>query len=208
MPKVSVYNMDGKVVGDIELSDAVFGIAPHEAAMHEVIKNHLANRRQGTQSTLTRAEVRGGGRKPWRQKGTGRARQGSTRAPQWTHGGIAFGPKPRSYRYSVNKKIRRLAMLSALSSKVAEGEIKVIDNLSLPEIKTKAFKTFLEKLNVTGKALVVTPETRENVYKSARNLPGVHALISGTLNVYDILNHGAFIADKAVIARLEEVYGK
>lgn len=208
MPKAFVYDMDGKQVGEVELNDAIFGIEPHEGAMHEVVKNHLANCRQGTQSTLTRAEVRGGGRKPWRQKGTGRARQGSTRSPQWTHGGIALGPKPRKYHYSINKKVRRLALLSALSAKAAEGQIKVISDLQLPEIKTQAFKAFLGKLDVTGKALVVTPESRETIYKSARNLPGVHTTVSTVLNVYDILNGGTFIVDKAALAKIEEVYGK
>ncbi|MCL1819211.1 MAG: 50S ribosomal protein L4 [Oscillospiraceae bacterium] len=206
MPKATIYDMDGKQVGEMELSDAVFGIVPHESAMHEAVKNHLANCRQGTQSTLTRAEVAGGGRKPWRQKGTGRARQGSTRSPQWTHGGVALGPKPRTYRYTVNKKQRRLAILSALSAKAAAGEIKVIDNLDLKEIKTKAFIQFLDKINVSGKALVVTPEPRVNVYKSARNVPGIKTTISGVLNVYDILNAGQFIIDKQAVKKIEEVY--
>ncbi|MCL2084646.1 MAG: 50S ribosomal protein L4 [Oscillospiraceae bacterium] len=208
MPKAFVYDMDGKQVGEVELNGSVFGIEPHQAAMHEMVKNHLANRRHGTQSTLTRAEVSGGGRKPWRQKGTGRARQGSTRSPQWTHGGVAFGPKPRKYHYSVNKKVRRLAMLSALSSKAAAGDIKVIDDLRLPAIKTKDFKAFLSNLGVSGKALVVTPEPREEVYRSARNLPGVRTTISSVMSVYDILNHGAFIVDKAALGLIEEVYGK
>jgi len=206
MPKAIVYDMSGKQVGELELSDAVFGIKPNEASMHEMVKNHLANRRQGTQHTLTRAEVAGGGRKPWRQKGTGRARQGSTRSPQWTHGGIALGPKPRTYRYTVNKKVRRLAMLSALSSKAAAGEIKVIDNLDLNEIRTKTFIGFLKDIGVAGKALVVTPEPRANVYKSARNIPGVKTTISGVLSVYDILNAGVFIIDKEAVRKLEEVY--
>lgn len=206
MPKAIVYDMNGKKVGELELSEAVFGIEPHEAAMHEVVKNHLANRRQGTQSTLTRAEVAGGGRKPWRQKGTGRARQGSTRSPQWTHGGIAFGPKPRTYHYSVNKKIRRLAILSALSAKAAAGEIKVIENLDLKQIKTKDFVEFLSKIDAKGKSLVVTPEPRTNVYKSARNIPGVRTTISGVLSVYDILNAGNFIIDKQAVKNIEEVY--
>lgn len=206
MPKAVVYNMSGAKIGEIELNEAIFGIEPHQAAMHEVVKNHLANCRQGTQSTLTRAEVAGGGRKPWRQKGTGRARQGSTRSPQWTHGGIAFGPKPRTYRYSVNKKVRRLAMLSALSVKAAAGEIKVIENLQMNEIKTKAFAEFLGKIDVNGKALVVTPEPRANVYKSARNIPGIKATVSGVLSVYDILNAGTFIIDKQAVKNIEEVY--
>lgn len=206
MPKAIVYDMSGKQVGELELNDAVFGIKPHEAAMHEVVKNHLANRRQGTQHTLTRSEVAGGGRKPWRQKGTGRARQGSTRSPQWTHGGVALGPKPRTYRYSVNKKIRRLAMLSALSAKAAAGEIKIIENLNLEEIKTKAFIEFLKNIEVTGKTLVVTPEPRVNVYKSARNIPGVKTTVSHVLSVYDILNAGNFIIDREAIKKIEEVY--
>ena len=208
MPKAFVYDMDGKQVGEVELSEAVFGVVPHQAAMHEVVKNHLANRRQGTQSALTRAEVSGGGRKPWRQKGTGRARQGSTRAPQWTHGGVVFAPKPRSYRYKVNKKVRRLAMLSALSAKAAGEQIKVIEDLSFPAIKAKDFKAFLGKLGVSGKALVVTPEPRKEVYLSARNLPGIRTSVSGVLNVYDIMNHDAFIVDKAALSKIEEVYGK
>ena len=206
MPKAVVYNMSGEKVGELELNEAVFGIEPHQAAMHEVVKNHLANRRQGTQSALTRGEVAGGGRKPWRQKGTGRARHGSTRSPQWTHGGVAFAPKPRTYRYSVNRKIRRLAMLSALSAKAAAGEIKVIENLDLTEIKTKSFIEFLSKLNVDGKALVVTPEPRVNVYKSARNIPGIKTTVSGVLSVYDIINAGAFIIDSQAVKNIEEVY--
>ena len=206
MPKVKVYNMAGEVTGEMELNDAVFGIEPSVPSMHAVVKAHLAARRQGTQSTLTRAEVSGGGIKPWRQKGTGRARQGSTRSPQWTHGGVALGPKPRSYRVSVNKKVRRLALLSALSAKAAAGEVFVIDGLDLPAIKTKDFAAFLQKLGVT-KSLVVTGEPRENVYKSARNLPGVKTTVAGVLNVYDILNHGAFVVDKAAVAGIEEVYG-
>jgi large subunit ribosomal protein L4 len=174
--------------------------------MHAVVKAHLAACRQGTQSTLTRAEVKGGKSKPWRQKGTGRARHGSTRGPQWTHGGVAFGPKPRTYRMSINKKIRRLALLSALSSKAAAGEIFVIDGLDLPAIKTKDFAAFLQKLGV-NEPLVVTGEPRENVYKSARNLPGVKTTVAGVLNVYDILNHNAFVVDKAAVAGIEEVYG-
>ena len=208
MPKAAVYNMSGEQVGELELNDAVFGIKPHEAAMHEMVKNHLANRRQGTQSALTRAEVAGGGRKPWRQKGTGRARHGSTRSPQWTHGGVAFAPKPRDYGFSVNKKIRRLAMFSALSAKAAAGEIKVIDNLDLGEIKTKSFIEFLGKLDVSGKALIVTPKPRENVYKSARNIPGIKTTVSGVLSVYDILNAGSFIIDKQVVESIEKKYLK
>ena len=206
MPTVKVYNMAGQETGEIELSAAVFGIQPSVSAMHAVVKNHLANKRQGTQSTLTRAEVRGGGIKPWRQKGTGRARQGSIRAPQWVHGGIALGPKPRSYRYTLNKKLRRLAMLSALSAKAAAGEIIVIDGLDMGEIKTKSFAGFLKSVEAEGKSLVVTPESRKNVIKSAANIPGVRTTIATTLNVYDILNADKFIIDKAAVAKLEEVY--
>lgn len=197
--------MTGKVVGEIELSDAVFGIEPNAVVLHESVKNYLANQRQGTQSTLTRAEVRGGGRKPWRQKGTGRARQGSTRAPQWTHGGIAFGPKPRSFRYSINKKSRALAIRSALSTKMAAGQIIVVDNLDMGEVKTK---TFAGLLNVLGanKPLVVTPEVRQNVVLSARNIPGVKTTISSILSAYDILKADKFIIDKAAVAKIEEVY--
>ena len=204
MPTVKVYNMAGQQTGEMELNAAVFGIEPNVSAMHAVVKNHLANKRQGTQSTLTRAEVRGGGIKPWRQKGTGRARQGSIRSPQWTHGGIALGPKPRTY--SLNKKLRRLALLSALSAKAAAGEIIVIDDLNMGEIKTKTFAGFLKSVEAEGKSLVVTPESRVNVVKSAANIPGVRTTIASTLNVYDILNADKFIIDKAAVAKLEEVY--
>ncbi len=207
MANTKVYDMNGKAVGEIELSDAVFGIEPNTAAVHEVVKNYLANQRQGTQSTLTRAEVRGGGRKPWRQKGTGRARQGSIRAPQWTHGGIALGPKPRTYRYTVNKKVRKLAMRSALSAKLAEGKLIVIDNLDMSEIRTKSFKGFLGAVEAE-KALVVTPEVRRNVVLSARNIPGVKTTIASILSVYDILKADKFIVDKAAVAAIEEVYSK
>ncbi len=206
MSTAKVYNMAGQQTGEIELNDAIFGIEPNVSAMHAVVKNHLANLRQGTQSTLTRAEVRGGGIKPWRQKGTGRARQGSIRSPQWIHGGIALGPKPRSYRYSLNKKLRRLAMVSALSAKAAAGQIVVVDGLDMGEIKTKVFAKFLADVESTGKSLVVTPEVRTNVVKSAANIPGVRTTVSTTLNVYDILNADKFIIDKAAIAKLEEVY--
>ena len=174
--------------------------------MHEAVKNHLANCRQGTQSTLTRAEVRGGGIKPWRQKGTGRARQGSIRAPQWTHGGIALGPKPRSYSYRLNKKYRRLALKSALSAKAQAGEIIVIENLKLDSIKTKDFAAFLKAIEVSGKALVVTPEVNESIVKSARNIPGVVTTTATILNVYDILNAGKFIVDRDAVAKIEEVF--
>ena len=206
MPTVKVYNMAGEVTGEVELSASVFGIEPNEPALHAAVKNHLANKRQGTQSALTRAEVSGGGIKPWRQKGTGRARQGSIRAPQWTHGGIAFAPKPRDYGYTLNKKVKRLAIKSALSQKAIDQAIIVVDGLEMAEIKTKTFKAFLEAVNVQGKALVVTPEVNENVVKSARNLPGVQTTIATILSTYDILNANAFIVDKAALAKIEEVY--
>ena len=206
MAKTNVYDMSGKVVGEIELNDAVFGIEPNTAVMHEAVKNYLANQRQGTQSTLTRAEVRGGGRKPWRQKGTGRARQGSTRAPQWIHGGIALGPKPRDYGYHMNKKSRQLAIKSALSAKAAAGNIMVIENLDLSDVKTKTFVKFLSDVGATGKSLVVTPEVRRNVVLSARNIPGVRTTISSIISVYDILRADKFIVDKAAVAKIEEVY--
>ena len=206
MPKAILVNMAGTQVGEVELSEAVFGIEPNQTVVHEVVKNHLANCRQGTQSALTRAEVSGGGIKPWRQKGTGRARQGSIRSPQWTHGGIALGPKPRSYNYSLTKKTKRLAMLSALSAKAAAGEIIVIDGLDMGEIKTKNFVGFLNAIEATGKSLVVTPEVRVNVVKSAANVPGVRTTIASTLNVYEILNADKFIIDKAAIEKLQEVY--
>ena len=204
--QTKVFDMAGKQVGEIELSEAIFGIEPNEAVVHDVVKNHLANCRQGTQSALTRAEVSGGGIKPWRQKGTGRARQGSIRAPQWVHGGVALGPKPRSYNYSLNKKTKRLALLSALSAKAAAGEIIVVDGLDMGEIKTKTFAAFLKNVESTGKSLVVTPETRVNVVKSAANIPGVRTTPVSTLNVYDILNADKFIIDKAAVAKIEEVY--
>ena len=206
MAKFDVLDMNGKKVSTVELSDAVFGITPNEKVMHAAVVNFLANQRQGTQSTKTRSEVSGGGRKPWRQKGTGRARQGSIRSPQWTHGGIALGPKPRTYTYSLNKKLRRLALLSALSAKAAAGEIIVIDDLNMGEIKTKTFAGFLKSVEAEGKSLVVTPESRVNVVKSAANIPGVRTTIASTLNVYDILNADKFIIDKAAVAKLEEVY--
>ena len=206
MPKVAVYDISGKTVGEIELSDNTFGQEVNNHVLHEVVKAYLANQRQGTQSALTRSEVRGGGIKPWRQKGTGRARQGSIRAPQWIHGGIALGPKPRTYRYSLNKKLKRLAMLSALSAKAQAGEIIVVDGLDMGEIKTKTFAGFLASVESTGKSLVVTPEVRKNVVKSAANIPGVRTTIASTLNVYDILNADKFIIDKAAVAKLEEVY--
>ena len=206
MAKVNVYDMTGKVVGDIELNDAVFGIEPNTAVMHEAVKHYLANQRQGTQSTLTRAEVRGGGRKPWRQKGTGRARQGSTRAPQWTHGGIALGPKPRDYGYHMNKKSKQLAIRSALSAKAAAGNVMVVENLDLSEVKTKSFVKFMNDAGISGKALVVTPEVRRNLVLSARNVPGVRTTVASVISVYVILKADKFLVDKAAVAKIEEVY--
>ena len=206
MPKVSVFNMQGSQVSDIELSDAIFGITPNEGVMHAMVVNYLANQRQGTQSTLTRTEVRGGGRKPWRQKGTGHARQGSTRAPQWTHGGIALGPKPRSYRFELNKKVRRLALKSALSTKVIDSNLIVLDNLSCEEFKTKTIVNMLEALKVEGKALIVMPTADEKIIKSAANIPGVKTALVNTINVYDILNYDKFIVVKDAVAKIEEVY--
>ena len=206
MSSVKVMNMAGAEVGTVELSDAIFGIEPNEAVVHEVVKNHLANCRQGTQSALTRAEVSGGGKKPWRQKGTGHARQGSTRAPQWTHGGIVFAPKPRSYSYVLNKKVRRLALKSVLSAKAAEGKIIVVDSIAMDSIKTKAFRGFLDAVNCDGKAVVITPEVNENVVKSARNIPGVLTTTARILSVYDILNAKYLVIDQAALATIEEVY--
>ncbi|MEG1107625.1 MAG: 50S ribosomal protein L4 [Oscillospiraceae bacterium] len=206
MPKATVYNMAGEQVGEIELSESIFGIEPNASVLHDSVKNHLANCRQGTQSALTRAEVSGGGKKPWRQKGTGRARAGSTRSPVWTHGGVAFAPKPRDYSYTLNKKVKRLALKSALSSKAAEGEIIVIDNLVVAEIKTSAFKSFLDKINASGKALVITKEVNEPVIKSARNIPGVVTTIATVLSPYGILNTGKLVIDKAALEKIEEVY--
>ena len=203
MPKANVYDMAGKKKSSVELPEAIFGIEPNVSVMHDVVKNHLANCRQGTQSALTRAEVSGGGKKPWRQKGTGRARQGSTRAPQWTHGGIVFAPKPRSYRYTLNKKVRRLALKSALSAKAAEGKVLVVDKLEMGEIKTKTFQGFLNAVE-SKKALVVT--ACPNVVKSARNIPGVVTSPANLINVYDILNANEFIVDKAALAVIEEVF--
>ena len=206
MLKTNVYDMNGKQVGEIELSEAVFGIEPNESVVHDVVKNHLANCRQGTQSALTRAEVSGGGKKPWRQKGTGHARQGSTRAPQWTHGGIVFAPKPRDYSYTLNKKVRRLALKSVLSAKAASGDIVVIDEIKMDEIKTKKFAGFLSAVKVDGKALVVTPEVNENVVLSARNLDGVQTTFANLVNVYDVLNAKKLVLDKAALAKIEEVF--
>ena len=206
MSQISVFDMTGKKVADTELNDAIFGIEPNKAIMHAMVVNYLANQRQGTQSTLTRTEVRGGGRKPWRQKGTGHARQGSIRAPQWVHGGIALGPKPRSYRYTLNKKVRRLAMKSALSSKVKEENIIVLDALNMDGYKTKTIVEMLKSLNVDGKALIVTAEADQKVVKSAANIPGVKTAAVNTLNVYDILNHDKFIVVKNAVGLIEEVY--
>ena len=206
MSTVKVYNMAGETVGEVELSEAVFGIEPNEQALHAAVLNYLANQRQGTQSALTRAEVSGGGKKPYRQKGTGRARQGSTRAPQWTHGGIAFAPKPRSYAYTLNKKLKRIALKSALSIKASEASVVVVDALEMAEIKTAAFKKFLNAVGVQGKALVVTPEVNKNVVLSARNIPGVQTTIATVLNPYEIMNAKTFIVDKAALAKIEEVY--
>ncbi len=206
MSKVSVFDMAGKQVAETELSDAIFGIEPNEAVMHAMVVNYLANQRQGTQSTLTRTEVRGGGRKPWRQKGTGHARQGSIRAPQWTHGGVALGPKPRDYSYTLNKKVKRLAMKSALSSKAQNANLIVIDALDLEGFKTKTIVNMLNALNVDGKALIVTAEADTKVIKSAANIPGVKTAAVNTLNVYDILNHDKFIVVKNAVEKIEEVY--
>ena len=204
--QTKVFDMAGKQVGEIELSDAIFGIEPNAAVVHDVVKNHLANCRQGTQSSLTRAEVSGGGIKPWRQKGTGRARQGSIRAPQWTHGGIVFAPKPRDYSYTLNKKVKRIAMKSALSAKAQAEEIVVIDAIKMDSIKTKTFKTFLNAVGVNGKALVVTAENDAIVVKSAANIPGILVTFANLINVYDILNAQKLVVDKAALAKIEEVF--
>ena len=236
MLKTNVYNMSGELVGEIELSEAVFGIVPNQSVVHDVVKNHLANKRQGTQSALTRAEVSGGGRKPWRQKGTGRARQGSTRAPQWTHGGIVFAPKPRDYSYTLNKKTRRLALKSVLSAKAAEAAIVVIDAIKMDAPKTAEFAKFLNAVGVEGKALVVidsikmdapktkefaaflkavdcecktlvvTAEANENVVKSGRNIAGCQVTFAGVLNVYDILNAKKLVVDQEALKKIEEVF--
>ena len=206
MSSIKVLNMAGAEVGSMELNDAIFGIEPNKTVVHEVVKNHLANCRQGTQSALTRAEVSGGGRKPWRQKGTGHARQGSTRAPQWTHGGIVFAPKPRSYSYVLNKKVKRLAMKSALSAKAAAGEIIVVDSIKLDSIKTKDFRAFLNAVKADGKSLVVTPAKDEVVVKSARNIPGVETTMANLMNVYDILKAKYLVLDKEALAVIEEVF--
>ena len=206
MPKANLYDMAGKQIGEVELSEAVFGIEPNQSVVHDVVKNHLANCRQGTQSSLTRAEVSGGGKKPWRQKGTGHARQGSTRAPQWTHGGIVFAPKPRSYSYVVNKKVKRLALKSVLSAKAADARIIVVDSIRMDEIKTKAFKGFLDAVKCDGKAVVITPEVDQTVVKSARNIPGVVTTTARMLSVYDLVNAKYLVVDQAAFAKIEEVY--
>ena len=206
MPKAPVFNMAGEKVGEIELSESIFGIEPNVSVLHDSVKNHLANCRQGTQSALTKGEVDVTTRKPWRQKGTGRARAGHAGSPVWTHGGVAFAPKPRDYGYTLNKKVKRLALKSALSSKAADGEILVIDGLAVPEIKTKAFKAFLDKLDITGKALVVTKQADETVIKSARNIPGVTTTFANLINPYDVLNAGKLVVDKAALETIEEVF--
>ena len=203
---IKVLNMAGNQVGEVELKSEIFGIEPNMHVVHEVVKNHLANCRQGTQSALTRAEVSGGGKKPWRQKGTGHARQGSTRAPQWTHGGIVFAPKPRSYSYVLNKKVRRLALKSVLSAKAAEGKIIVVDSIPMDSSKTKPSRGCLDAVNCDGKAVVITPEVNENVVKSARNIPGVLTTTARILSVYDILNAKYLVIDQAALATIEEVY--
>ena len=206
MSAIKVLNMAGAEVGTVELNDSIFGIEPNTAVVHEVVKNHLANCRQGTQSALTRAEVSGGGKKPWRQKGTGHARQGSTRAPQWTHGGIVFAPKPRSYSYVLNKKVKRLALKSVLSAKAAAGEIIVIDSIKMDSIKTKDFRAFLNAVKADGKSLVVTPSKDEIVVKSARNIPGVETSMANLINVYDILKAKYLVLDKEALTVIEEVF--
>lgn len=206
MANVKVFDMNGQPVSDLELNDAVFGIEPNTVVMHAAVVNYLANQRHGTQSTLTRTEVSGGGKKPWRQKGTGHARQGSTRSPQWTHGGIALGPKPRSYSYSLNKKVKRLALLSALSTKVADSDMIVVDAIKTEEFKTKTIVNMLKALSVNEKALIVLDSVDKKVIKSAANIPNVKTTQVNTLNVYDILNYNKFIVVKDAVAKIEEVY--
>ncbi|MEE1060329.1 MAG: 50S ribosomal protein L4 [Ruminococcus sp.] len=206
MPNLSVVNMEGKKVGTIDLSDSIFGIEPNAAVMHHMVVNYLANQRQGTQSALTRAEVSGGGKKPWRQKGTGRARQGSTRSPQWIHGGIVFAPKPRSYRFTVNKKVRRLAMKSAFSTKAMENEIIVVDSIAMNEYKTKTIVAMLKAIGAEKKTLIVLPEVDSKVIRSASNIPGVKTAQVNTLNVYDILNANKLVIVKDAVSKIEEVY--
>ncbi len=206
MPKVALYNIEGKEVGEIELKDEIFAVEISNAALHMTVKNFLANQRQGTQSTKTRTEVSGGGAKPWKQKGTGRARQGSIRAPQWKGGGVALGPKPRDYSYTLNKKTRRLALKSALSAKVAENNIVVVDKLAMDEIKTKSFVKILENLKVDTKAFVVTGAKEANLIASASNVPGVKTAVVDTINTYDVLNHTKLVIEASAVAKLEEVY--
>ena len=206
MLKVDVYNVEGKKVSDVELKEEIFGIEPNEDIVHSVLVNYLANQRQGTQSTKTRSEVSGGGKKPWRQKGTGRARQGSIRAPHWVGGGIALGPKPRSYKYRVNKKERRLAIKSVLSSKVLENELVVVDAIDFKEIKTKNMVNALTNLKVEGKTLILLPEKNENVQKSARNIEGVKTSLVNTINVYDLLKYTNLVITLDTVKKLEEVY--
>ena len=206
MPKVNVYNQLGEVVGDIELNEAIFGIEVNEHVVYEVVKNHLANRRQGTQSAKTRAEVRGGGRKPWRQKGTGRARQGSIRAPQWKGGGVVFAPKPRSYRYSVPKKVRRLAMKSVLSSKVLEGELRILDALTIDAFSTKKAKEILKNLSFDTKTMIVLPEGNDMIIKSFANLPKVETVVVDYMNVYDLMRFDNLVIVKDALSKIEEVY--
>lgn len=207
MPNVAVVDMEGKKVSTIDLADSIFGIEPNAAVMHQLVVSYLANQRQGTQSALTRSEVSGGGRKPWRQKGTGRARQGSIRATQWIKGGIALGPKPRDYRYSVNKKLKAVALKSALSAKVAENELIVVDAIEFDAIKTKQVADMLKALKVDNKALIVTNDKNDNVVKSARNIEGVATTFMGSLNVYDILKHDVMVITKDAVSKIEEVYG-
>ena len=206
MPKIDVYDIQGKKVSDVELKDEIFGIEPNEAVVHSVLVNFLANQRQGTQSTKTRAEVRGGGRKPWRQKGTGRARQGSIRAPQWIKGGIALGPKPRSYKYTVNKKEKRLAIKSVLSSKVLEKELTVVDKLEVKEIKTKTMVKALADMKVEGKTLIILPENNKNVLMSSRNIEGVKTIVANNINIFDLLKYTNLILPVDTVKKLEEVY--
>ena len=206
MAQFTVVDMNGKKVSTVELSDAVFGITPNEKAVHEAVVNFLANQRQGTQNTKIRKEVRGGGRKPWRQKGTGHARQGSIRAPQWTHGGVALGPKPRDYSYTLNKKVKRLALFSALSAKAASGDVIVVEKFDCPEFKTKTMVGMLNAVGATGKSLLVAPEVDKKVVKSAANIPGVKTTLATTLNVYDVLNAGKFVISVDAAKKLEEVF--
>lgn len=206
MPNVAVFNMAGQEVGKVDLSEAIFGIEPNTAVMHTMVVNYLANNRQGTQSALTRSEVSGGGRKPWKQKGTGHARQGSTRAPQWTHGGVVFAPKPRSYRFTVNKKVKRLAIKSAFSAKTADNELIVLDALTMDTYKTKTIAEMLKALGADKKALIVLPEVNDQIIKSARNIPGVKTAQVNTINVYDLVNADKLIIVKDALSKIEEVY--